>query len=412
LLLVNIDRFKDINDTLGHHAGDELLATVARRLRAAIHGGDTVVRLGGDEFAVLLADAHASDSAEATAQRLRQVIRDPVTVGQLTVETDASIGIAVAPDHGNDLDALLRCADVAMYHAKRTGLGIATYDPATDARDEHQMSMLAELRHAIIAGELRLHYQPKCRRDGTIEHVEALVRWQHPERGLLSPAVFMPLAERTSLIKPLTTWVLREASRQGAAWRLEGQPLKVAVNISPRNLADPELPAIVLDALAAAAIPADSLELEITETAVTTDPQRAKATLHSLRALGVGVSIDDFGVGYTSLSQLGALPADTLKIDQAFVADLLTDPVHEAVVRNIIKLARDLGLGTVAEGVESRETWDRLNEFGCDEIQGYVLTPPLPPQQFMPWLAAWRLSVTAVTASENSEMAVFSGIQA
>jgi EAL domain-containing protein (putative c-di-GMP-specific phosphodiesterase class I) len=277
-----------------------------------------------------------------------------------------------------------------MYHAKTGGLGITMYDPASDTRDERQLAVLAELRQAITAGELRLHYQPKCRPDGTIAHLEALVRWQHPDRGLLSPYAFMPLAERTALIKPLTAWVITEATRQCAVWRADGQPLGVAVNISPRNLVDPDLPAVVLDAIAAARIPANVVELEITETAITTDPPRAHATLHRLHALGIRVSIDDFGVGYTSLSQLGTLPVDTLKIDQSFVADLLTNPVHETVVRNVIQLAHDLKLSTVAEGVESHDIWTRLNEFGCDEIQGYILTPPLPPDQLTPWLADWR----------------------
>jgi EAL domain-containing protein (putative c-di-GMP-specific phosphodiesterase class I) len=292
-----------------------------------------------------------------------------------------------------------------MYHAKNNGLGITTYDAASDTRDEQQLTVLAELRQAITAGQLRLYYQPKCRPDGTIAHVEALVRWQHPDRGLLSPGAFMPLVERTSLIKPLTAWVIREAARQCALWRTEGRPLGVAVNISPRNLVDPDLPGVVLDALAAAAVPAAVLELEITETAITTDPHRAQTTLHRLHALGIRVSIDDFGVGYTSLSQLGTLPIDTLKIDQSFVTDLLTNPVHETVVRNMIQLARDLGLSTVAEGVESHDIWTRLNAFGCDEIQGYVLTPPLPPDELRPWLDRWRASTDATKTKRTATAA-------
>jgi diguanylate cyclase (GGDEF)-like protein len=349
LLLFDLDGFKEINDTLGYRAGDDLLVMVAARLAANTRRGDTVARLGGDEFAVLLADLGTSqspretpESAQETAQRLRQVLREPATVGLLTVETEASVGIALSPSHGTDVDTLLRRADVAMYQAKSNGLGVTTYDPATDTRDEQQLTVLTELRHAITAGELRLYYQPKCRPDGTIEHVEALVRWQHPDRGLLGPYAFLPLAEHTSLIKPLTAWVIGEATRQCAAWSAENRPLAVAVNISPRNLVDPDLPAVVLDAIAAAAIPAGMLELEITETAITTDPHRARTTLDRLHAMGIGVSIDDFGVGYTSLAQLGTLPVDTLKIDQLFVADLLTSPVHETVVRNVLRLGRDL----------------------------------------------------------------------
>ncbi|WP_433294216.1 putative bifunctional diguanylate cyclase/phosphodiesterase [Actinoplanes sp. CA-030573] len=393
LLLLDLDGFKEINDTLGHRAGDDLLTTIAGRLAAATRHGDTAVRLGGDEFAVLLTDLGAAgspgeirESAQETARRLRQVVRAPATVGQLTVETEASVGIAVSPENGTTVDTLLRCADVAMYQAKNNGLGITVYDPATDTRDEQHLTVLTDLRRAITAGELRLHYQPKCRPDGAVGHVEALVRWQHPDRGLLGPFAFMPLAEHTSLIKPLTAWVIGEAARQCAAWRADGHPLVVAVNISPRNLVDPDLPDVILAAINAAAIPASMIEIEITETAITTDPQRALATLNRLHDLGIGMSIDDFGVGYTSLSQLGTLPVDTLKIDQLFIADLLTNPVHETVVRNVIRLGRDLGLRIIAEGVESYDVWHRLNEFGCDQIQGYVATPPLPPDQLAAWL--------------------------
>jgi diguanylate cyclase (GGDEF)-like protein len=389
LLLLDLDGFREINDTLGHSAGDELLVAVAGRLRAATRDKDTIVRLGGDEFAILLHDLAWPGKAEVTAQRLRQALRDPITVGGLVVETDASIGIAYAPLHDTNVNALLRCAEVAMYDAKSNDRSITAYDPATDNHDESRLTILAELRHAITAGQLRLYYQPKCRPDGTVDCVEALVRWQHPERGLLAPIAFLPLAERTSLIKPLTTWVIEEAARQGAAWHASGYPLGIAVNISPRNLGQDDLPAIVLDAITAAGLPRGALGIEVTETAVMADPDQAHAALHHLRAMGVNVSIDDFGTGYTSLSQLATLPVDILKIDRLFVADLMTNPVHRAVVRNVVQLARDLGLTTVAEGVESRDIWAELNRVGCDEIQGYLLTPPLPPDRLIAWLAEW-----------------------
>jgi EAL domain-containing protein (putative c-di-GMP-specific phosphodiesterase class I) len=267
---------------------------------------------------------------------------------------------------------------------------VTSYDPRTDTRDERHLTVLAELRHAIGSGQLRLHYQPKSRPDGSVDRVEALIRWEHPERGLLAPYQFLPLAERTPLIRPLTAWVIREATRQCAAWRESGLALDVAVNISPRNLADPELPTTVLDAVAAAGLSPGALEIEITETAVTADPERARMILNRLRAMGLRVSIDDFGSGYTSLSQLAELPVHALKIDRMFVADLHTDAAREAVVRNVIQLARDLGLTTVAEGVESIDVWARLNALGCDEIQGFVLTPPLPADRFVAWLTDWR----------------------
>jgi EAL domain-containing protein (putative c-di-GMP-specific phosphodiesterase class I) len=313
-------------------------------------------------------------------------------IADLPVEVDASVGVAIAPGHGDDLTTLLKRADVAMYDAKRAGTGVVVYDLATDSREAQHLSVLAELRQALTAGELRLFYQPKSHTDGRIDEVEALVRWQHPRRGLLAPAEFIPLAERTSLIRPLTAWVIQEAARQCGRWRAEGRKLSIAVNVSARNLADDELIRTLTAAAVMAGIPVQALQLEITETTVMTDPVAAGNTLRKLSRLGVHVSIDDFGVGYTSLSQLSTLPVRALKIDRRFVTDLLTNPVDEILVRNVIHLARDLGLDSIAEGVESPEVWARLTELGCDEIQGYVLTPPLPPAAFDAWLDDWQLS--------------------
>jgi diguanylate cyclase (GGDEF)-like protein len=395
LLLLDLERFKEVNDTLGHHAGDELLVAVAARLRDACRDCDTVARLGGDEFAVLLAGFPAADSAITMANRLLDQLRQPVTVEGLVVDVDASIGVALAPQHGQDLPTLLRCADVAMYEAKRASAGVAVYDVATDPREAQQLNLLGELRRALNSDELRLYYQPKSTAGGQITQVEALLRWQHPERGLLGPAHFVPLAERTSLVKPMTAWVLEEAARQAAAWRTQGYDLQIAVNVSPRNLLDDDLPALVLQAATAAGIPVSLLQIEITETAVMADPVRATDVLTRLRSMGVHVAVDDFGVGYTSLSYLTTLPVQTIKIDRRFVADLLENNVDEAVVRNVIHLAHDLGMTTVAEGVESREVWQRLNQLGCEEIQGYVLTKPLPSDDLLDWIAAWRRTHTA-----------------
>jgi diguanylate cyclase (GGDEF)-like protein len=389
LLLLDLDGFKEVNDTLGHDAGDTLLATVADRLREAGAGAEAVVRLGGDEFVVLIAGADA-DSAALTAEALRLALRRPVVVAGLPVEIDASIGVAVAPQHGTVLTTLLKRADVAMYEAKRTGAGTVVYDLSTDSRDAAHLSVLAELREGIAAGQLRLHYQPKCHPDGRIDEVEALVRWQHPVRGLLAPAEFVPLAERTSLIKPLTAWVLREAARQCGKWREQGRELTVAVNVSARNLLDDDLIATLTAAAADAGVPVQALRLEITETAVMTDPEGVNKTLRELAGLGMHVSIDDFGVGYTSLSYLSVLPVQALKIDRRFVTGMLTSPLDEVLVRNVIHLARDLGMDSVAEGVESAEVWQRLADLGCDEIQGYVLTRPLPPDDLGAWLDGWR----------------------
>jgi diguanylate cyclase (GGDEF)-like protein len=386
LLLIDLDGFKEVNDVLGHHVGDELLVAVGHALPTACRDSDTVVRLGGDEFAVLIGALPSSSAAIEAAKHLLEKLRTPVTIGGVTVEADASIGIALAPDHGSDLDALLRCADVAMYQAKRQGTDIAVYDPGIDPREAQQLNLLAELRRAIPNGELQLYYQPKSPVSGPVTEVEALIRWNHPRRGLLAPASFMPLAERTSLIKPLTHWVLHEAARQCAVWRAQGQTLRVAVNVSPRNLLDDDLPATVLDAAGAAGIAASQLEIEITETAVMADPQRVGNIIERLQGMGVFVAIDDFGAGYTSLSYLKTLAAKSLKIDRAFITHLLNHAADEAVVRNVIHLAHDLGMSTVAEGVETPAVWAKLSELGCDEIQGYVLTPPLPADEIIQWL--------------------------
>ena len=388
LLLIDLDRFKEVNDTLGHHAGDDLLIAVGHRLRAACRATDTVTRLGGDEFAVILPGLPGPDSAVDSAHRLREALREPIVVLGLNVDVDASIGVALSPDHGTDLSTLLRCADVAMYAAKNSGGNVAVYDPGTDSRDEEQLTVLSELRHGIAAEQLRLHYQPKCDTSGEVNDVEALVRWQHPRRGLLGPAAFLPLAERTALIKQLTTWVLTEAARQCAAWRAAGHDLNIAVNVSPRNL-DDDLPDTLLEAVTAVGLPPSALHIEITETAVATDPARAEHVVTKLRAMGVRISIDDFGTGYTSLSQLATLPVGVLKIDRHFVADLLDNQAHDAVIRSIVQLARQLGIQTVAEGVETPHIWARLNDLGCDQIQGYVLTPPLPPDQLLHWINTW-----------------------
>ena len=390
MLLLDLDGFKEVNDTLGHDAGDELLVAVAQRLSVAAGSAVVVVRLGGDEFAVLIDNLGTTEEGIAVATKVRAAIRQQTTIAGLAIEIDASVGIAFGPMHGTDTPTLLKCADVAMYDAKRAGSGVQVYDPQTDPREAQQLTMLGELRKGIAENQLRLHYQPKCRADGTIEEVEALVRWQHPERGLLPPSAFVPLAERTALVRPLTIWVLNEAARQCAEWWKAGRKLRVAVNVCPRNLVNDDLVAIVRAAAAPYNLPLRALRLEITETAVIGDEERAIEVLQQLRELGVEVSIDDFGAGYTSLSYLPTLPVEALKIDKQFIDNMMRDELDEAVVRNVIQLAHDLGMTSVAEGVETFEVWDRLNDLGCDEIQGYILTKPLPPDKVPEWLDHWR----------------------
>jgi diguanylate cyclase (GGDEF)-like protein len=389
LLLMDLGDFKSVNDTLGHAAGDELLQQVAATLRGAVRPGDLVVRLGGDEFAVLLTDLPEARAAHGRAEELLGVLRAAsFTVQGVDLVVDASIGLALAPQHGTRLPALLQRAEVAMYQAKRDNRGTRVYDPGTDDHSVGQLELLTELRRALENGEFVLHYQPKVSLpDRQVTSVEALVRWQHPTRGLLGPGEFLPVLERSGLMHPLTRWVIREAVRQAASWHRAGMTLPVAVNISPRSLLDGDLPARVLATLLGAELPASFLELEITETAVMTDPARAAVVLAQLRARGIRVAIDDFGAGYTSLAHLRSLPISSLKLDRSLIGQLLERHEDDAVTRALIDLAHRLDLRVVAEGVETEAVLDRLAVMGCDEVQGYLISRPLPPAALEGWIA-------------------------
>ena len=388
LLLLDLDGFKTVNDTLGHGVGDRLLVEVATTLRQAVRPDDVVTRLGGDEFAVLLHDLPDAEAALRVARGVSDVLHRPFVVDLVALEVGASVGVAVTPEHGQDLETLLRRADVAMYQAKRDGGGVRLYDEATDPHDERQLGLLSQLRTAIENDQLRLHFQPKATlREGRVVGFEALVRWQHPELGLLAPGAFVPLAERTALMRPLTAWVLREAIGQCARWRAGGWEVDVAVNIAPVTLLDPDFPGELTHLLADSGLSGHALELEITETAVMVDPVRAAETLRRLQVMGVSVSIDDFGAGYTSLSYLKSLPVRGLKIDRGFVTSLLADDRDEAVARSVVSLGHDLGLTVVAEGVETADVRQRLLEMGCDEVQGYLLGRPMPADDVQQWLA-------------------------
>jgi diguanylate cyclase (GGDEF)-like protein len=397
LLVLDLDGFKAVNDTLGHPAGDALLIQVAQTLRRSLRPTDVVARFGGDEFAVLL--THLPDAASAqsiSSQLLAKLRAGSYTVHGIELAVDASIGIALIPEHGKDTDLLVQRADVAMYQAKRANSGVTVYDETTDPHDVTQLGLLVELRRAIEQDELVLHYQPKARLDTRdLQGVEALVRWQHPARGLLGPDKFVPLAEHTGLMQPLTEWVLHRAIHQAALWRDLGLMLPVAVNLSPRSLLDGDLAATVLTALADANLPAHLLELEITETAIMTDPDRAVVVLRHLNAMGIRVAIDDFGVGYTSLNYLKSLPVHTLKIDRAFITHMLSDRKDQAIAESVIGLAHKLGLSVLAEGIETEDVWQRLKDLNCDEGQGYYLARPMPAHQ----LAAWVRTHLAVVSS-------------
>jgi len=392
LLLLDLDRFKEVNDTFGHQQGDLLLCEVGRRLRGALRASDTLARLGGDEFAVLLPDTDA-DGAEATAEKLRAALEPPILVERQPVAVGASVGIALCPDHGADASTLLRHADVAMYTAKQAGTALATYDAAQDQYSPERLGLIAELRQAIAHGGLILHYQPKADvSTGRVRGVEALVRWQHPARGLIPPDQFIPLAEHTGLIAPLTSWVLDAALRQRRVWARDGLDLDVAVNLSMWNLRDPALPDTVAALLERYDVPAARLCLELTESSVMADPAHSLAVLARLRALGVRLAVDDFGTGYSSLAYLKRLPVDEIKIDRSFARDMGADDTDAAIVRSTIGLGQSLGLTVVTEGVEDRATWDLLAAGGCDLAQGYYLSQPLPADELCRWLqrAPWE----------------------
>jgi diguanylate cyclase (GGDEF)-like protein len=390
MIVLDLDGFKAVNDTLGHPAGDMLLTQVADRLRASIRPIDVVARLGGDEFAVLLTQLpDAAKAGEIATQLLDRLRTGLYIVHGIELTVDASIGMALIPEHGEDADLLLQRADVAMYQAKSSRAGIVVYDEATDLHDVAELGLLAELRRAIEADELVLHYQPKARLEtGDIIGVEALVRWQHPVRGLLGPDAFIPLAENTGLMAPLTEWVLRRAIEQTARWRDRGFVLPVAVNVSPRALLEGDLAGLLLQLLATAGLSSDLLEIEITETAIMADPDGAVQMLRRLQAMGVRVSIDDFGTGYTSLSYLKQLPVQTLKIDKVFVAGILENDQDQAITESIISLGHKLGLSVIAEGIENDDVWQRLRSLGCDEGQGYFLARPMPSPDLKLWMAA------------------------
>jgi len=379
LMILDLDRFKEVNDTLGHHNGDLLLQEIGARLRGGLRESDSVARLGGDEFGLLL--PNVADGAEALmlGERVRAVLRRPFTLEGVTLDVEASIGIAIYPEHGDDVDSLLQRADVAMYLAKEDRSGCELYASDRDEYSPHRLALAAELRRALDEKELVLHYQPKADlSDGRIVAVEALVRWQHPEHGLLTPDQFVPLAEATGLIRELTLTVLDEALHQQRVWRDDGIDIRVAVNLSARDLYDLTLPASTAELLAKHDVPPTSLELEITESVIVADPMRARAILNRLSEMGVVLAIDDYGTGYSSLGYLKRLPIDEMKIDRSFVMQMADDRNDAAIVRSTVELGRNLGLKVVAEGVETAAAWAHLKALGCDFAQGYYLSKPVP----------------------------------
>jgi diguanylate cyclase (GGDEF)-like protein len=381
LVLLDIDRFKDVNDTLGHPRGDALLIQVAIRLTETIRGTDSVARLGGDEFAILAPVLESVQAGEALAQRVKEAFLEPFDLDGLVLHVDTSIGLAVMPDHADDVTTLMARADIAMYSAKSSGDGPTTFQETATGDGQHssRLAMLGDLRRALANdGEIYMHYQPKIDlQSGRVVGLEALVRWTHPELGAIPPTDFIPIAEQTGLIRLVTARVLGLVAVQLSHWRRAGQELPVAVNLSARNLLEPDLDIAISALLDMHNLPAGLLELEITESAIIEDPVRARAMLDKLTAMGLAVALDDFGIGNTSISQLGTMPLSTVKIDQSFITNLGSDTSGQVLVKAIIDLAHELGLATVAEGIEDDDVAGQLRAMGCDIAQGYHWSKPL-----------------------------------
>jgi diguanylate cyclase (GGDEF)-like protein len=377
LLMLDLDHFKEVNDTLGHAQGDRLLIEIGERLRGVLRESDTLARLGGDEFAVVLPNVHDADSATEVARRMLATLERPFAFDELSVSPQASVGVAVYPDDGRLLDVLLSRADHAMYVAKHSHEHVAVYDAREDRSSVGGLGLVSELREALQHGEVVCFYQPIASiGDGEVRGAEALVRWQHPRRGLLAPGEFIDIAERAGLMRAITAHVLDDALVQCARWRERTPEFFVSVNLAGESLRDVTLPDVVARDLADHGLPPAALELEITEGAILEDPLQARSLLARLQLLGVGVALDDFGTGYSSLSYLAQLPVHKIKIDRSFVSDMLGNPVDETIVAAVIDLARRLEVTVLAEGVETRAVWDRLATLGCAQAQGFYVGRP------------------------------------
>lgn len=385
IAIIDLDRFKEVNDTLGHHSGDEVLTKLAQRLSDSIRPRDVVARLGGDEFGIVLRDV---TDAEEGLRRLRTIIEDEIEVSGLPLSIESSIGYVIAPDDGVRVGELLQHADIAMYFAKAQHTGVSHYDSAQDHYEASNLELVGSLRNAIETGELVLHYQPKTTLDdGRVKGVEALVRWQHPVLGLLYPDSFIPLVEQTDLIDRLTEWVLRRALSDMNDLGAQYEGLSVSINVSARSLNRSTFARQVVDALRSQRIAPERLTIEITETALLIDPTRAVSVLSEIEMAGISVSIDDFGIGQTSLGYLSSLPVDELKIDKSFVMDVLDDSAHAAIVRSIVELGHNLSFSVVAEGVETAEILTWLRSVGCDMAQGFYFARPMPVGDLRTWLS-------------------------
>ena len=388
LMMMDLDRFKEINDTLGHPAGDQLLVEVAQRLNSVLRDTDTLARLGGDEFAVLLPDVrNGRKTADKIVKKIMHCLGTPFKIGDNEIYLELGIGVALYPEHGEDAAILMSRADVAMYGTKNRDVGYLYYDATLDPNTPQRLQLSGELRHAVTRGEFTLHYQPKIDiQTGLVTGAEALIRWNHPDQGLIPPDRFIPLAERTGVIRPITYWVLETATQQCKTWYAAGWPLRVAVNVSGRTFQDPTFVERIENILRMSGMPTKCLEIEITENILMADIEHVSPILEQIDRLGMHIAIDDFGTGYSSLAYLKKLPLHTLKIDKSFVIDMVKDENDAAIVRSTIDLAHNLGYQVIAEGIENQDTWGLLRNLGCDGGQGFHISRPLPPEDFAQWL--------------------------
>ncbi len=404
VMLIDLDHFKEINDTLGHHFGDLLLQEIGPRLSSVLRENDLMARLGGDEFGIVLPELPSDDVAMRIADRLLEELETPVSVEGLALDVSGSVGIALFPSQANDAEALLRRADVAMYSAKENGGGYELYADDMDRHNPARLTLIGQVRPALEAGEFSMYYQPKVRlTDGRAAGAEGLIRWEHPSLGLLSPDEFIPLVEKTVLLRPLTHYVIERVLQQWREWADMGIRIPIAVNVSPRSLLDQELPEQVETELRRWDVPPAFLRLELTESFMVGDSGRSSQVLDALADVGVGLSIDDFGTGYSSLSHLKRLPIEEIKIDRSFVMQMHVDANDFMIVRATVDLGRNLGLRVVAEGVEDLATFDRLAEFGCDEAQGYYISRPLSAVEFTRWLSVRNLEAVAQADGRRAE---------
>lgn len=387
IFMMDLDRFKYINDTLGHHIGDKLLQQISARLLQTVRGSDTIARLGGDEFAMLLPTITNKEGAIIAAKRVIDVLSGVFDVNGHMLKVGISIGMVICPDHGNNSNELIQRADLAMYYAKQNSQGFSLYASQLDSNSMMELTLESELKTAIENNDLQLYYQPKIEMNsGRVSGVEALVRWDHPKHGFIAPDIFIPIADKTGLIKPLTLWVLKTALKQIKIWNRKGLRLSVAVNISAHSLGDADLPDVIRKVLNDTGVDEKQLTLELTESAIMSDTELALKILNKLDKMGVTLAVDDFGTGYSSLSYLKRLPVDEIKIDRTFIIDMVTDTHDEVIVRSTIDLAHNMGMKVIAEGIENEHTWSSLKKMNCDAGQGFHICRPVAAATFEDWL--------------------------